>query len=267
LKQDFYIENVYEELDQPREFYFNHSTGVLSYIPEQSATAADPSTWDVVVPVLEELLRVGGTEEHADQAADAKAAPSPAQHVSFRGLTFRHTTPTFMAPAGYESGQGGDWAYYRSGAVVLSNAEDVTVEECALIDVEGNAIAILDHVYGSTIQGNECAGAGDSCVLMVGSTNLMDGTANTQPTGNAIVHNHFHHFGVWGKQTAGVFHGVSRNNNISFNVIHDCPRPGININGACTSRAVHRILPPPPPTPTPHPPFPSDLVCVASLLL
>ena len=106
---------MYEELDAPREFYFNHSTGVLSYIPESSAGATvDPNSWEVIVPVLEELLRVEGTAA-TDQSADASteegvsAASAPAQHVSFRGLTFRHTTPTFMAPAGYESGQGGDW--------------------------------------------------------------------------------------------------------------------------------------------------------------
>jgi hypothetical protein len=58
----------------------------------------------------------------------------------------------------------------------------------------------------------------------------MDGTARTQPIGNSVVHNHFHHFGIWGKQTSAVFHGVSRHNNVSYNVIHDCPRAGININ-------------------------------------
>ena len=86
------------------------------------------------------------------------------------------------------------------------------------------------HVAGSSVRGCECAGAGDSCVLLAGDAALMDGRAPTQPVGNTVAFNHLHHFGVWGKQTAGVFHGVSHHNNVSFNVIHDCPRPGVNIN-------------------------------------
>ena len=69
---------------------------------------------------------------------------------------------------------------------------------------------------------------------MVGAADLMDGRAGTHPIHNEISHNHLHHFGIVNRQAAGVFEGLSCHNNISFNVIHDGPRAGLNFNdGYC----------------------------------
>ena len=69
--QDYFVENVLEELDAPREFYYNASTSTLFWMPPYGA---DPSTMSsLVAPALERLLTVS------------------AAHVRFEGIEFAHT--------------------------------------------------------------------------------------------------------------------------------------------------------------------------------
>jgi len=73
---------------------------------------------------------------------------------------------------------------------------------------------------------------GDSCVLLVGSTRLMDGFSGTsdQPAYNNINQNHMHDWGVWTKQSAGYFQAVAHHNNITKNIMYNAPRATMNVN-------------------------------------
>ena len=83
---------------------------------------------------------------------------------------------------------------------------------------------MLSHrVRDCKLTNSEVAGAGDSPIVLLGSADLMDGRAGTQPWHNEISGNYFHHFGAWGRQAAGYFEGLAGNNNVSFNVFHDGP--------------------------------------------
>lgn len=103
MGQHFYIENLLEELDFPREFHFRLPN--LYYMPADDETvvdgqlkirsnssrngptgaAHDDGAWvepAVVVPVLEQVLRVQGT------------LAQPVRHLAFEGFTFSHSTTT-----------------------------------------------------------------------------------------------------------------------------------------------------------------------------
>eukprot|EP01052_Picozoa_sp_SAG31_P004801 SAG31_NODE_203_length_20490_cov_7.713256_14_plen_526_part_00 len=86
-QQDYFVENVPEELDAEREFYYNASTSTLYWIPRPSVN--HPSESNLVAPAIEQLLSIS------------------ANHIRFDGITFAHTLPTFMQP--YEPTTGGDW--------------------------------------------------------------------------------------------------------------------------------------------------------------
>ena len=73
-----YVENAYEFLDQPGEWYQDTTTGVLYYIP---LSGQDMSTVDVELPQLELLVAMAGTSY--DQ---------PVQNLTFSGLTFSYTS-------------------------------------------------------------------------------------------------------------------------------------------------------------------------------
>jgi hypothetical protein len=88
-----WIENAYELLDKPREWYLDDRAGWLYYIPgpRERMSAAD-----VELPVAQKLLVARGTTTH------------PIRHVRFEGLTF--SDATWMAtsgPTGYADDQTG----------------------------------------------------------------------------------------------------------------------------------------------------------------
>jgi hypothetical protein len=94
-----YLENAYEFLDSPGEWYLNPGTGVLSYIPR---SGENMSSADVELPTLQSLVAVGGSYD------------SPAHDVSFSGLTFTGTS--WLGPS---SNQG--YADQQTGAYLAGN--------------------------------------------------------------------------------------------------------------------------------------------------
>ena len=78
---------------------------------------------------------------------------------------------------------------------------------------------------------------GDSGVLLLGSTQAVDGSAPTYPNNNTIARNHFHEIGLYGKQTSCIGQMLASNSTFEDNVCYNGPRAGININDGCGSRA------------------------------
>ncbi|WP_240809538.1 RICIN domain-containing protein, partial [Microbispora catharanthi] len=94
-----YLENAYEFLDAPGEWYINPGTGVLSYIP---LAGQNMSSTSVELPVLQSLVNVGGTYD------------APAHHITFKGITFTGTS--WLGPS---SNQG--FADQQTGAYIAGN--------------------------------------------------------------------------------------------------------------------------------------------------
>src|SRR3954447_26571333 len=102
-----YLENAYEFLDSPGEWYLNPGTGVLSYIPRSGENL---SSADVELPTLQSLTDIGGTYD------------SPAHHISFTGITFTGTS--WLGPSsnqGYADQQtgtylAGNWSWPAFGS-------------------------------------------------------------------------------------------------------------------------------------------------------
>ncbi|WP_182909859.1 RICIN domain-containing protein [Microbispora sp. H13382] len=94
-----YLENAYEFLDSPGEWYINPGTGVLYYIP---ASGQNINNVAVELPVLQSLVDVGGTYD------------SPAHHITFSGITFTGTT--WLGPS---SNQG--FVDQQTGAYIAGN--------------------------------------------------------------------------------------------------------------------------------------------------
>ncbi|HKU19526.1 MAG TPA: hypothetical protein VJQ50_00830 [Terriglobales bacterium] len=74
--QNFFIENVFEELNAPHEWYLDRERGLLYFFP---APGTDMQTAVVEVPVLDWVIQFGGTQGQ------------PVQHVRLQGFRFAHT--------------------------------------------------------------------------------------------------------------------------------------------------------------------------------
>ncbi len=118
--QHRYVENIFEELDAPGEWFHNAKTGTLYYYPP---AGVDLKTATVEVVRLRHLVEFNG-----------------AKNVTLRGFIFRHAARTFMDTK--EPLLRSDWTVYRGGAVLFNNSEDCTVADCEFDQLGGNAIFV-----------------------------------------------------------------------------------------------------------------------------
>jgi hypothetical protein len=81
---------IFEELDNPNEYYYDEETSQLYYAP--NSTAAGPPTGKFEAVVNQTIVKLVGTQEH------------PVEDVRFEGVTFRDSAYTYMEPHGVPSG-------------------------------------------------------------------------------------------------------------------------------------------------------------------
>ena len=112
--------------------------------------------------------------------------------------------------------------------IFLDGSEYITITKCAVQYAGGNAIFLSQHAWHTSINGNNIAYSGDTAIALVGSTELMDGTADTFPAHTDISSNLIHEVGFQSKQTAAFFKSISYNTSLRFNVMFGGPRSGVN---------------------------------------
>ena len=156
-KSRFFVDNVFEELDTPGEWYLDSAANVLYYLPPPEI---DLESAEVVAPRLERLVELRGSRH------------DPVRHVRFEGFSFTHTRATYLAP--YEVPSTGDWGIHRGGAVLLEGAEDCTVLNSTFDAVGGNALFISNHARRIRIAGNTFVDTGDSAVCLCGRNNMVE---------------------------------------------------------------------------------------------
>ena len=101
------VENVFEKLNAPGEWYFNKTEKALYYYPDAET---DMTKATVEIVRLKHLIEFNGTKEN------------PVRHIHLDGLVFRHAARSFMENK--EQLLRSAWTTYRGGAVFLNGAED-----------------------------------------------------------------------------------------------------------------------------------------------
>ncbi|TXK83784.1 right-handed parallel beta-helix repeat-containing protein [Paenibacillus sp. N3.4] len=209
----YYIENVFEELDSPGEWYCNRQEKKLYWMPQEDV---DIHNTVVEVSGLKRLLQFKGSQE------------TPVHHIRLSGFQIAHTETTFLEA--YEAPSLGDWTIHRGGAVYFEGSEHCVVEHCFFDAVGGNAIFLSNYNLGNILYGNKITEAGESGVCIVGSKHLTLGSNHAYSSKIEVCNNLIHDIGTFGKQTAGVFMSVSKENTVSHNHICHVPRAAICIN-------------------------------------
>lgn len=212
----FFVENVFEELDAPGEWFFNKSTRQLFFFPNDTATQSQPPPPDAVfvVPRLHRLLTIVGTRVR------------PAVGITVRGLGFRDSRMTYMLPWGVPSG--GDWSLHRGAALFIERAERATVAACTFARLDGNALQLSGYNRGAAIVGNDFAWIGDTAMSAWGYTDEHDGTGGDQPRGTLVKGNSCREVGLFELQSACWFQAKTAQTRLESNLFY---------NGACWSGA------------------------------
>jgi hypothetical protein len=227
------VENIFEELDAPGEWFHDVKADVLYFYPPKEL---DLSNATIEAVRLRYLVEFRGTQDR------------PVRFISLEGLTFRHAARTFMENK--EPLLRSDWTTYRGGAILLDGAEDCAVQDCTLDQVGGNGIFVNRYNRRIAVRGCHIVQAGASGVAFVGDPNAVrnplfeygqrqsykdiDKTpgprTDNYPADCLVEDCLIHETGRVEKQTAGVQISMSMGVTVRYCSIYDVPRAGINIS-------------------------------------
>jgi hypothetical protein len=231
-----FVENIFEELDAPGEWFLNTKTHTLYFYPPAGLDLASAT---VEATRLRSLVEFRGNEQ------------KPVRFVTLRGLTFRQAARTVMDTR--EPLLRTDWAIYRGGAIFFEGTEDCALEDSFIDQVGGNAVFVNDYNRRVAVRGCRIAKAGASGVCFVGDpraarnsllnynqTNTfedLDRTpgprSNNYPADCVVDDCLIYLTGRVEKQTAGVEIDLAKDITICHCSIYDMPRAGINIGDGC----------------------------------
>ena len=211
-KSLFFIDNVFEELDAPGEWFLDIRKNILYYYPERET---DLQTAVVEVPVLEHVVRFSGTQE------------SPVHDISLQGFRIAHTTTTYLKS--YDVPSLSDWAIHRGGAVFVEGTRNCFVEACWFDAVGGNAVFVNNYNRGFSVSSCKVTEAGDSAICFVGDLEKTVGTQCAFPYECQANNNLIYDCGFFGKQIAGVYISRAKRISASHNLMYNLPRAAICI--------------------------------------
>jgi len=235
-KKFLFVENVFEELDAPGEWYYNTGEQTL-YVYAPKGT--DLQSAKVAVGKLEQLIVLKGTRQQ------------PLQRVTIANIRFTETNRTFMRTD--EPLLRSDWTIFRGAAIFCEYTEQITVANCTLNELGGNAIFFSNYNRRGLAKDNHIYNAGASGVLFVGSPDAVRSPAfryelfvpweqmdytpgpknDNYPDGCEAAGNLIHETGLVEKQSAGVQIEMAANITVTHNTIYNVPRAGINIGDGC----------------------------------
>ena len=209
-----YFENLRAELDWAGEWYVDALSATLYYVA--NGTLAPPADGWVA-------------SQHDNVVSVLGDAGVPARGVTLSGLTFMHTSTTYLEPFTVPSG--GDMSFHDGGAVRFHGTEGCAVRSSLFKNLGGSGAAISGYNADALVDDNEFLFIGEHAIFAMGLTgdrqNNLDGDV---PTRTTVTNNRASEFGLYVKQTGFFYQGVSLNSTISQNVFFNGPRAGINIS-------------------------------------
>ncbi|MDH3581505.1 MAG: PDZ domain-containing protein, partial [Hyphomicrobiales bacterium] len=228
-----YVENIFEELDAPGEWFHDSKTQTLYYHPPEGV---DIQAATIEVTRLRHLIAFQGEQAH------------PVRNINLSGLIFRHAARTFMDTK--EPLLRSDWTIYRGGAVTFTGAEDCAIVDCEFDQVGGNAVFVNNYNRRIAIRGTHIHGAGASGVCFVGDPDSVrnplfeygqrqsyadiDKTpgpkTDNYPADCVVEDSLIHNVSVVEKQATGVQISMSKGITVRHCSIYDVGRAGINIS-------------------------------------
>ncbi len=227
------VENIFEELDAPGEWYHNAKTSTLYYKPESGLDLAKSK---VEVVRLRHLVEFQGSEK------------SPVQFVVLQGFTVRHAARTFMDCK--EPLLRSDWAIYRGGAFMLTGAAHIRILDCEFDQVGGNAVFVNNYNRDILVKGCHIHDTGASGVCFVGDPDAVrdplfeygqrndlakiDRTpgpkTSNYPADSTVEDCLIHGIGRVERQPAGIQISMAQGITVRDCSIYDTARAGINIS-------------------------------------
>ena len=233
--QHRFVENIFEELDAPGEWFLNTKTSILYSSAGRRGSGEG-----------EDRGRPPATSDRIPRHA---GLPGAVRHSPRADL--RHAARTFMENK--EPLLRSDWTTYRGGAIFFNGTEDCPLDDCFIDQVGGNAVFVNNFNRRVTVRGCHIAKAGANGVAFVGdrdaarvprdwndhsqSLATLDRTPGPKtanyPADCLVDDCLIYLTGRVEKQTAPVEIELSQGITVRHCSIYDVPRAGINIGDGC----------------------------------
>lgn len=159
--------NIFEDLDEPGEFYFDHAAQKLYYYPREGE---DMATAGVYAPELDTLLSIEGTD-----------LTTHASHIKFDGIIFENTDWMMHEVGGSHgkvatqaslsviSTEANDWhcAVYRGfdvteSAIRVTSADNIYFCNNTVRHTANDTLSMINDVTDSVVEGNIIYDTGSS---------------------------------------------------------------------------------------------------------
>ena len=191
----FFLENVFEALNEVHEWYFDKADGTLYYIPEEGE---EPETLTLWGGSLETLIRVSGVDG-----------------ISFENIVFRGN--------GYTVTEGRDQssqaAFDAKPCLSYDSAHDFTVKNCEFCDLASCAVFIGTAVTDAAVENCVFENVGAQAVFIHGGNVEVD---SPDVTKNITVNNNIiSGYGRVFYNAVGVLVIHANSVNVTHNEIHD----------------------------------------------
>ncbi|WP_171056341.1 Ig-like domain-containing protein [Paenibacillus sinopodophylli] len=222
-----YYENAYELLDQPGEWYYDRSEGMLYYKPR---AWEDMATAEVIAPKLERLMTIQG-----------ESVELPVRNVQFKQLSWMYST--WMRPstdAGHSDAQNNHLRYSGSPDMLADAA--IEIELANSISFVGNefaklgitAIRMQNGVQNSLMEGNHFYDLSGSAVNVGSPDSTIQDVFNPADhrlvmKNNDILNNVIHDIGIDYKSSSAISAGYPVDMDISHNEMYSLPYSGTHV--------------------------------------
>ena len=202
----YWVENVFEALDTPGQWYLDRALGRLYYLP---MPGEEMEKAEIIAPLVPQLVRVVGTKD------------APVKHMRFEGLTFAHTEwlepPDWPREGHYYTGA---W-YDVPGAIRLTHASECALTRCVIEHGSAYGVEVREGSRDVEISRNRMSDLG------AGGVKVWFNSARTTVADNEIAHT-----GMIFLTSYGICVMDSPGNQIIYNHIYDRHYTGILVGWA-----------------------------------
>jgi len=228
-----YVENAFELLNEPGEWYFDRTAHAVYYIPRPGE---DMTTTEIVAPAVEKLLELRGTLDASVQNLVFEGIrfchaswlrPSQIGHVDVQA-NFVITPENLIARSGLNVDNLHNENIKSPSSVVLHAAKSIRFEGCTFTQFGSGGI---DLEYGSqdnVIEGNRFYDLAGSAIQVGDVIDHHPRDSREIVKGNRIVNNYIHDVAVEYKAGVGIFLGYTDGTVIAHNEISNLPYSGIS---------------------------------------